>query len=213
MTVEWRWAPIKRIKDWKAEFYWGKTIWAWAMLSSGICVWFFLNLFLFTDFNQNLLTLRIFNITGIASLGSGHWLFWFMAAVVIARHGWANIFNGLLILGIVAAWHEPSWYIAYFIVYPSETALALPFYAPFLILLGALAASYHLLKKKGSIIGLSRQKYLSMVVSILIITTLWTLASLPVTIDLVNGPTSFFSNLSVSLIENSSWVVPLAMTL
>lgn len=202
-AIELKWSPLKRFKDHRAKFYFGKELWTWAMLSSGVCVWFFLNLVLFVRFNGSLVTQRVFNF-GPQPLGAGYWLTWLVIAVVVTRWGWDNIASGVMVMGLVGSIHEWLWYVFYTIAYPSQLLYDY-YYSPFMVLMVALVVCYFLLSRHGSIRSLGTERIIMMIAMVVAFNSVWLAGGFPVSIFL-DGPGPLFGNVLVGIIETLSWV-------
>ena len=173
--------------------------------------WFWLSLVFFVNYDANILILRVFNFGG--TFGAGHWFIWLMFAALATRYGYNNIVQGGVVIGLLAAIHEITWYVFYYLVYPYESSLAFVFYLPFIFLCCAFVVAYIVLSRNGSMITLPKNTLVTVVAVTVVFDALWALAGFPVTIDLVTGGTSLYGSLIVNMVENMSWIVPCLIVL
>ncbi|GEM_PF-1911881 len=218
VAIEVRFSPLRKLARSTGDFFGHPYPRIWA-LSMPFVIWFWLSLLFFVHYDANILVLRVFDIGG--TLGTGHWFIWLMFAALVTRYGWDNIIQGGIVIGLVAAMHEITWYVFYYIVYPAESSLAFVFYLPFIFLCCAFVVAYFVLaypwsvtirtriiKGPCSIVRIPTNTLVTVMAVIVVFDALWALAGFPVTIDLVTGGTSLYLSLLDNMVENASWVIP-----
>lgn len=207
LAIELKLKPVKRYKDHRAKFFFGREIWSWAMMSSAFCAWMFLTLYFFVSFNTNITLLRLFNITPDNPNGTGHWFAWLAIAIVFTRYGWKNMLAGASHASFFASIHELIWYGAYFIGNPFLFVDVFPFYSPFIFDLILFVFAYFLLKRNGSIGGFPANRVILGIAVTIALDAMWVLAGFHITVDLgLREMTQYGIDLDVNLNENSGWL-------
>lgn len=206
--IELKWGFLGKIRAYDWQFGRMRRLLPkpYVLLSANFAAWFWVTLFLFVDYDKNVLLVRVadFGLT----LGTGHVLAWAAIAAVFTVWGWSDLSAGFLAVGVFSSLHELLWYFFYAFAYGSELFTAYPYYVPFMLLGISLTVSFLLLKKGKRIRGPSAKQLIMCISVMAVFDAMWLLAGFPVTVDILHGGTGLFGNLQTNLIEDLSWVMP-----
>ena len=138
---------------------------------------------------------------------SAHWVTLAALLVVVTVIGLFDIVKGIYAALFIGAWHEAIWILSFADAVNSPLGV-LGYYAPSLLMLGAMLASYYAAGFK--VLG-RRQEFL-VVLSMMAFDVVWLWIGFPVTVANYLGQpnTVYFGSLFVNGVENWSWIVPCA---
>jgi len=142
----------------------------------------------------------------ISPQNSGHLFTWIAIMLVAWRFGYNDIINGVLTAGLFAALHEIVGVSATLITgtYGAVTVTllnAIEYYSAFFVLLAAIIIA------RVEYSGIRDIKVWATTIVIIVYTVLWASIGYPATINLL-GPTTYFNNPDVNLLESLSWLIP-----
>lgn len=155
------------------------------------------------DYTGNILLIRALNAGN-----SGHLLSWIAIMLIAYRFGYNDIFKGVLVAGAFAAFHEiisvgiTLVIGAYGASVGITLAEALWYYSTFFFLLAAILVAYFTFTGTETWYEMKRAVIFLTIYSI-IVSSIGAIG----TVDL-SGPTIYFYNLDVNLIEQLSWLLP-----
>lgn len=179
------------------KFYWN-TYQALSVMA--IAAFLYIMLF-FTKFDQNIVMLRVANLTSV--FGTGHYMIWVAAFIVYLRFGAPfDFIRGIYAMAFFGALHELLFYATWVSLYGFSS---LYMNSPFLILISGMLFGFLLLFRKEI---LSWKRITIIIGAMSMFYFLWGSAGFPVTLNIDTGHTIFFSNMSVNLIEDLSWLMP-----
>jgi len=155
------------------------------------------------DYSGNILLIRALNAGN-----SGHLISWVAIMLVAYRFGYNDILKGLTIAGAFAAGHEIVSILislaagSYGAAQGVSLASGLWYYSTFFFLLGAILIAYFVYDGTSTASALFRSMLILTGYSI-VVASIGAVGTLNVL-----GPTIYFYNLDVNLIEQLSWLMP-----
>lgn len=154
-------------------------------------------------YSGNILLIRALNAGN-----SGHLISWIAVIIVAYRYGYNDLFKGVIVAGTFASFHELISVLITLVIgaYGQEAGItliqALWYYSTFFFLLGAFVLTYFVYTGTETWYEMKRMVVFLLGFSI-IVASIGAISS----VDL-SGPTIYFYNLDVNLIEQASWLIP-----
>jgi hypothetical protein len=155
------------------------------------------------DYSGNILLIRNINDSN-----TGHLLSWVAIMLLVYRFGYNDILKGITVGAAFAACHEIVSVLVSLIVgaYGASMGVtlsqAISFYSTFFFMLGSIMVAFFAFGGMKQIRDLSKSMGVLVIFSIIV----GSIGGVG-TIDLL-GPTQYFYNLNVNLIEQCSWLMP-----